>query len=811
MSFGTHFARLSVIVPRNDLESETIFSISKKLGIDTRESKQRWGARLENETESTFRDLRENVIIIEIPGREKEMELERLGHNVIPIDHHEYHNLDRSSPKSSLEQFAQLVDYSLERNEQLVSINDQDYIWGLISFGASYDEITRIRDEDLKCQGITEADLKQARIDYSKGKKSWYAVIVETESPKLSSVIAEIHQKPSRENIPVIRQKMEDGKFSPPGIIVSVKSQNRINQINALGSSKLVNTVNSFIKQYFPDNHRTWLKLTDIGGLCGVMGAKNNREFHQKAENLLEKIDQLKTGKFSSFFLFPFTLDKDDVKCLFPDDRLKWEKKTVDVDENWPEIIYFHSFIREIIYRLPGDEKNSKSLFEYWTSGIDADKPGELEILYHTSPQKKENEEKEPDGSYKVKVTDLTIYKFVEEACIKDIFILCMQVEYTDSKPLMVNDIFRINEFIRQLYACYLDQPLEGKLAHSIKFTADGFHADHKFQNKPSMNGTKPEINQVIWKIIQSFLSHHNKAIRPVLLYKGKKKIENTVETILDNRMIVSTYVAFEKPDIPSNGMKEFMEKYKPVFSRLMYIDPAGDGYNYNPEFVEELLEEHTYNRWEHYGTMFGFTRYSFISTGFMDDYFDKEIFHHFETMYLKMFLLVLFYRSWLICFTSAIPVITTEILDSPEKRKQFKKLRERFINFSNAFWFPELSNQDQGIEMFQHMIKAFEIPKMYDEVEKEIQRTIDHMELNYQESFNKVAMWFTIIALFFAFFEISANERYVPEESLFGTWIDNAARAILFLAAGVVAYYFISIIGIKKIWKRIYEFFNKP
>lgn len=156
------------ICPINDAESFTIHKILIDLGYDVKVSQQgTWFSPLDKEPESTFNDLKQNIVIIEMPGPEKEKQLSK-KHNVIIIDHHSYPSyfgIERENKKSSIEQVANLINYELNRDEIAVSINDQKYIYGLIDEGFSEEEIQKVRKLDLKSQGYTEKELSISEND----------------------------------------------------------------------------------------------------------------------------------------------------------------------------------------------------------------------------------------------------------------------------------------------------------------------------------------------------------------------------------------------------------------------------------------------------------------------------------------------------------------------------------------------------------------------------------------------------------------------------------------------------------------------
>ena len=159
--------KITLIVPRNDLESVKIGRLAEKLGFDDiRVSDQPFGARLEKEPPEAFQNIAPEVWIVEIPGPETEKQLRERNHRVVTIDHHRYGDLDRCNEKSSMEQFADLCGYSLTPEEKLVAINDRAYIWGLIAEGADFETIRDIRREDLLAQGWSEDDFPANQEEY---------------------------------------------------------------------------------------------------------------------------------------------------------------------------------------------------------------------------------------------------------------------------------------------------------------------------------------------------------------------------------------------------------------------------------------------------------------------------------------------------------------------------------------------------------------------------------------------------------------------------------------------------------------------
>lgn len=74
--------------------------------------------------------------------------------NYEAIDHHN----ERNDEPSALEQVLSLLGLPMNRYYCLVAANDKRYIPGMRDLGATAEEISKIRKEDRKAQGVTEMD-----------------------------------------------------------------------------------------------------------------------------------------------------------------------------------------------------------------------------------------------------------------------------------------------------------------------------------------------------------------------------------------------------------------------------------------------------------------------------------------------------------------------------------------------------------------------------------------------------------------------------------------------------------------------------
>ena len=99
------------------------------------------------------------------------VELQGDSNGAINVDHHTYGEDDRSNPKSSLEQVAEILGVELTLDEQFVSANDKGYIPAMEKLGAELrlsaedlqEIISNIRMRDREMQGVTPEQEAQAQ------------------------------------------------------------------------------------------------------------------------------------------------------------------------------------------------------------------------------------------------------------------------------------------------------------------------------------------------------------------------------------------------------------------------------------------------------------------------------------------------------------------------------------------------------------------------------------------------------------------------------------------------------------------------
>ncbi len=196
-----------------------IVRLAEAIGLPMITSRQLHGASLDMGTHNYYKEVKvggyKKVFVVEMPGPKTEKKLEKLGVDVVIIDHHHYTGLDRAhDPKtgkmlpSSLEQFLRVFKLTDSRLKKLgfdpklvkgIGVQDRGYIWALRDEGYSKAEVKKVvhlMDEltaPLK-NDATEARKQRTAYNAWRRKTKWkdFFVIVSSADVQLRPRISRI-------------------------------------------------------------------------------------------------------------------------------------------------------------------------------------------------------------------------------------------------------------------------------------------------------------------------------------------------------------------------------------------------------------------------------------------------------------------------------------------------------------------------------------------------------------------------------------------------------------------------------------------
>lgn len=190
---------------------------------------------------------------------------------------------------------------------------------------------------------------------------------------------------------------------------------------------------------------------------------------------------------------------------------------------------------------------------------------------------------------------------------------------------------------------------------------------------------------------------------------------------------------------------------------KLLNVDDAPAGaLSYQPAtgFERKWVEERTYWRWAASGSWYGFNYHAAAMLAAPMD--EPPTWRHWQEVYFDQTLLLLYIRVTLFRFSVWINRISGEarrrgrlpgIEAMEELADPFAAMRSHFALFTNLYQFPLLSNQQQGLEMYQVAREALDAQELYEEIEGEIQETEEVLAAQADEHRNRLMDRLNVVA----------------------------------------------------------------
>jgi hypothetical protein len=505
-----------------------------------------------------------------------------------------------------------------------------------------------------------------------------------------------------------------------------------------------------------------------------------------------------------TYFLFPFSIDKEGVRethghiwkedSRWIDGLDEWiaSHKPPYLDMVWKrtpytqfdlnsrayqDMIFFHPIVRRVFFDTTGQEGSREALLRCYTMH-----PPLGGKLYYECEDNK-------GGKASVEITDLRLFLFAN-----GIGSLSLGVEAWN---LPVKHALWINESMRKVYPSSARQIREGRSPSRSALVLDQGGKRTRLAEETAETGVMVGFQPPLARTIKS------------LIYFAEYSRQE-FEPVLDERMIVYTYLEIDPASVPANYKDS--EEYQVLLSRVLYVEHDGESFRYDEDFLRERMKEHLYHRWAHQGTYYGFTSYSNITVvigqfncgghllaeGFL-------IHRMFDSRYYLMALVSLFYRATLLDFGERTALVSRRLYESdtrltPANVLAANHLRSEFLHFSNYWHFDELANKEEELEHFELQCRFYRITVMKQEIQEEVESLGASVQEHYQfrntEAINRVAMLSLILgigAMITGFFGMNFGREFAA--TLFdpmGDWPLIHTSAIVFvvlLALGVLLF----------------------
>ncbi|NBD95304.1 MAG: hypothetical protein GVY11_02360 [Gammaproteobacteria bacterium] len=180
------------------------------------------------------------------------------------------------------------------------------------------------------------------------------------------------------------------------------------------------------------------------------------------------------------------------------------------------------------------------------------------------------------------------------------------------------------------------------------------------------------------------------------------------------------------------------------------------DASGYEKDWAEH--KSVTYQRWAHWGSLYGFTGHS--GCAFLPAATEPPFWKQWRTIYRDQALFLLYERATLFRFSRSISSLTQQRFEDeagtgPEKRRadrrfetNFRELRRNFVSFANLYQFPLLSTEQQSLEMYNAQRAALEVDPLYKEVQSQIDNAHAYASLSAQRHATELTTVITVLGI---------------------------------------------------------------
>ncbi len=311
---------------------------------------------------------------------------------------------------------------------------------------------------------------------------------------------------------------------------------------------------------------------------------------------------------------------------------------------------------------------------------------------------------------------------------------------YTD--PM---DVLKINQFGRRIFPPFLgqnnslDAPQNDELAEALYITGlDGtltrYREDFTWYNRPDKAWDPAKfIQSLVLDLSPNFVMIPYEAKRDLTSLEPEKLRKGIVPAV-DDRMFVASVIFDKKmsekisPKDEGEGPLEsdwylsegdLPEKEKYFWLRYVYVDVDATCIG-NSGMRKRLAEQCTYLRWQEKGTLYGYSRYSFVCvTGVTS--FSSILHNQFRTMYSRMLELVLVQRASILKFSGEVTRLSNLREQDPHLLESIRNLYREYIRFVNQIYFREVTAQEQGIELYQALQIQIGLKEQVESLDAEI------------------------------------------------------------------------------------------
>lgn len=299
---------------------------------------------------------------------------------------------------------------------------------------------------------------------------------------------------------------------------------------------------------------------------------------------------------------------------------------------------------------------------------------------------------------------------------------------YPNLCNLQLEAWLRFTRLARQLYPTFTEQWNEEKIAPLELTVPELAKPIRALDGKVSRQLLKSanHLSSILLHLVQQFFSEDI-----------QQKLKDEIR-LFDDRMFVSVAygLAGAKHDEDTrNRVKALItttDRFEDTWSEM-------EGYAYTKTALDRMMQNTEFDWWAGKG---GHFIYNDMVNGYLyNGWFFREVIapKHIPYIYDRMLIQALFYQASLRDYDHQITVKTTALLEpqKPDNTEQdrkaalqdIQKQRGQFIEFTNQYWFREVTNQMQGKEIFRLQQQGLGLQEHYALLQDEITRTDEYLQ----------------------------------------------------------------------------------
>ncbi len=281
----------------------------------------------------------------------------------------------------------------------------------------------------------------------------------------------------------------------------------------------------------------------------------------------------------------------------------------------------------------------------------------------------------------------------------------------------------RFSRLGRQLYRSFTEQGDESKIAKLCLDSVSGetsatlataFDESMKKLEMPQHPGE--DLSPIIIFLLQQFFPTKADTLKSWL----KQNI-----ALHDDRMFISVAYGLA-------GKQHSDKTLHKINTLAGFTDRIADcwvkDYPYTAEVTDRYLQGRCFDLWQAIGSNYFYTDKvnAYVSNG---GFFRRSIATcHIPHLYNRMLVQALFYQASLRDYDHKMTETTLTLLKDQDKIKLIKEQLEAFIRFTNQYWFPELTDQMQGKEIFRLQQQGLNLQTHYERIKEKISRTDEYL-----------------------------------------------------------------------------------